>query len=242
MDMRYIVLKNNMKIDLGRMTYSSQESNVSMGITVPTEGELAASVSSVDGDVVLRGVAAPLNVETERIPGLLYIKFAPGAFTRTLRDGSDYRGFEGHNHSHLLSRHSAGTMEMYVHNQALRYVMNIGDPALSERAREIEYRVGRNELNSVSIGFGLYPEAMKDYDSFKKAVTVEEREDGALGVTYNEVLLYESSVVSIAQYDEETSIEQLLDAANETEESVIDESLKRLHRVQIERYKFARRF
>ena len=176
------------------------------------------------GDVQITGVSAPLETWTERMIGL-QVRFGDDAYNRTVNDGTDYRAFEGHNPSNLLGRKSAKTADSWVQGDNLQYWTNIGDPELSPRAKEIDYRVTRGDLNSVSVGIGLYREALVDDDEFDKAVEVVKGRDGTYWVTYKEVKLREYSLVSIAQYDRETSVVKLDGESFEAEEPEMSDVL-----------------
>lgn len=118
------------------------------------------------------------NEVTERI--------MPGAFTSAIKD-DDVRGLVNHDPDNLLGRTTAGTMELSVDKQGLRYRIPYdgSDPDHVRTAAKVR----RGDLNGSSFGFEIRDqEARRD-------------DDGNVVIEVRDVKLYDVGPVTFPAYE-----------------------------------------
>ena len=196
-----------------------------------------------DDDYIISGIALPMDEWTERIPGLLMLKFAKDCMDESLKD-SDYRVFEGHNSSNLLARRSANTAYAARSGSKLNYEANIGDPNRDVLVERLTYRIERKELTGISVGV-IINEVIATYDSKSDMYWVEIT--GAEHIEYSLVSMPQFEGTTIAPQDAELPTvglereqeerredEELEEAPNEEAEDTDDEFAVRLRTMEMD--------
>jgi HK97 family phage prohead protease len=146
-----------------------------------------------DGSIRVRGHAAVFDIPTMiGPPGVGFEEIiAPGAFTKTLRDGADVRFLFNHNPDLILARTKPGTLALTEDGRGLAVDAHL---APTSTGRDLAILLGRGDVSQMSFGF----RAVKD------RWTTERRDDGSTVErrTVLEAQLLDVSGVTYAAYDE----------------------------------------
>lgn len=132
----------------------------------------------------LEGYASVFGVRAEIFPGLVE-EIAPGAFTKTLKEG-DARAFWNHNPDIVLGRRKNGTLQLSQDRKGLHVKIN---PPDTDLVRDIAVApIQRGDVDQMSFGFRMIREDWTDL------------EDGTTLRTILEAQLFEVSPVAIPAY------------------------------------------
>lgn len=133
---------------------------------------------------VLVGYAALFNKPAELWPDFIE-KIAPGAFARTLREGADVRALVDHDSSQILGRNKAGTLSLEENTKGLKVRIEPPDTTVG---RDIVTNIRAGNVDQMSFAFRTV------------AVTYEEKKDGTVISTLEDVDLFDVSVVTYPAY------------------------------------------
>lgn len=136
-----------------------------------------------------QGYAVVWNAISHPIGGMNAFRerFAPGAFTRSLKEQSDIFGLLHHNRQLILARTTAGSLRVWQDGYGLGFEMAVKDTSLGRDTRVL---VDGGELSGMSFQFATEP----------GADTWEVGSDGYDLRTVNEAWLYEVSIVDRGAY------------------------------------------
>lgn len=101
-----------------------------------------------NGAMFIDGVI-PYNSRSEEMWGFVEV-IAPGAFKRTLNNGTDVFAFWAHDDSKILGSRKAGTLVFADEADGLHFSVELRDTAVAEDYFET---VARGDCNGVSFGF-----------------------------------------------------------------------------------------
>lgn len=101
-----------------------------------------------NGAMFIDGVI-PYNSRSEEMWGFVEV-IAPGAFKRTLNNGTDIFAFWAHDDSKILGSRKAGTLVFSDEADGLHFSVELRDTAVAEDYFET---VARGDCNGVSFGF-----------------------------------------------------------------------------------------
>lgn len=144
------------------------------------DGNVAESVDTSQ----LIGHAAVFDKLSEELWGFRE-KISRGAFTRAIKEKQDVIALREHDPSLVLGRSSSGTLTLEEDEIGLRATI---EPPDTELGRETVELVKRGDLRHMSFGF------MVKKESF------EERDDGTIVRTLEDVDLFDVSVVGFPAY------------------------------------------
>jgi len=106
------------------------------------------------------GYAAVFNAESSPIYDMFREIIKPGAFARSLSDGSDIVALYGHEMNDVLGRTSAGTLKLSEDATGLAFEIALPDTSLG---RDVATLLQRGDLKGASFGFrtrsATWPEA-----------------------------------------------------------------------------------
>jgi HK97 family phage prohead protease len=136
----------------------------------------------------LVGYAALFNKPTELFPGLIE-RIAPGAFTRTLAEGADVRALVDHDPSKIIGRTKSGTLALQENRRGLKVAIDAAD---TQAGRDILKSVDRGDVDQMSFGFRVVKESW------------EEKKDGSVIRTLEDVDLFDVSAVTFPAYADTT--------------------------------------
>lgn len=123
-----------------RTMLENEERRVVVGeLRVATEGEAPK----------ITGHAAVFNSLSENLGGFRE-KIAPGAFSRTLREGADVRALVNHDPNLVIGRSRSGTLRMEEDNRGLRVEI---DPPDTQAARDLMTSIRRGDIDQMSFAF-----------------------------------------------------------------------------------------
>lgn len=106
-----------------------------------------------DGIIRLGGYALKFNKLSQNLGGFVE-RIAPGALTKTLRDGGDVLCRYQHEDNYLLGRTSSGTLRLSVDDEGLLYEVDLPDTSY---ARDLAALAGRGDVTKSSFAFHLMP-------------------------------------------------------------------------------------
>lgn len=150
-------------------------------------------VESKDDRPVIRGYAAVFNSLSENLRGFREI-VKPGAFTKTIEDGSDVRALWNHDVNYVLGRTKSNTLRLEQDSRGLRVEI---DPPDTQWAKDHIESIRRGDVSQMSFGFRV----MKD--SWSRADP--ESEDRKIPIReLIEVSLFDVSPVTYPAYPETT--------------------------------------
>lgn len=110
----------------------------------------------------LRGYAAVFNKTTELWPGYLE-RIAPGAFTRTLKEGADVRALVNHNPDMIIGRSVADPPTLEMSEDAKGLKVSILPPD-TQVGRDIVTSIERGDVSQMSFAFRTVKEEIEDKD------------------------------------------------------------------------------
>ncbi len=102
------------------------------------EIRIAAGIElrATDGKNTLFGYAAKYNRDSKPICGEFIERIAPGAFDRTLKEGTiDVRALFNHSMDYPLGRLGAKTLRLYTDDTGLRYEIDLADTTCGRDVR-----------------------------------------------------------------------------------------------------------
>jgi HK97 family phage prohead protease len=119
---------------------------------IPLAG-LEVRVSSPGQPPKIEGYAAVFNQPSEIISDMFgsfreYV--APGAFTKTLKDGADVRALLNHDPNFVLGRSKSGTLRLWEDSRGLGYEAT---PPDTQWARDLLEVMRRGDIDQSSFGF-----------------------------------------------------------------------------------------
>lgn len=107
-------------------------------------------VKSDDGKRTLTGYAATFNTRSDDLGGFREV-LAPGAFTRSIKQGDDVVATSDHDPKKgILGRTGSGTLRLSEDNVGLRFELDLPNTTLGN---DIAESVNRGDLDSCSFGF-----------------------------------------------------------------------------------------
>lgn len=113
--------------------------------------EIRSTTLSTDGEnKKLVGYVVQWNKESEVLWGEYVERFAPNAFSDSLKSGKDVRALFEHDHTKLLGRTSSGTLTLEEDAMGLRFELIPPDTQLG---RDLLVSVERGDINGMSFGF-----------------------------------------------------------------------------------------
>lgn len=98
----------------------------------------------------LVGYVVQWNKESETLWGEYIERFAPNAFSDSLKTGKDVRALFEHDHTKLLGRTSSGTLKLEEDGIGLRFELSPPDTQLG---RDLLVSVERGDISGMSFGF-----------------------------------------------------------------------------------------
>lgn len=98
----------------------------------------------------LVGYVVQWNKESETLWGEYIERFAPNAFSDSLKTGKDIRALFEHDHTKLLGRTSSGTLKLEEDSTGLRFELSPPDTQLG---RDLLVSVERGDISGMSFGF-----------------------------------------------------------------------------------------
>jgi HK97 family phage prohead protease len=108
----------------------------------------AETRQSQDGKMFIDGMI-PYNSRSEEIWGFVEV-IAPGAFKRTLNNGTDIYAFWAHDEAQVLASRKGGTLALEDTPAGLRFSVEVRE---TERGRDYFEAVQRGDVSGVSFGF-----------------------------------------------------------------------------------------
>lgn len=136
-----------------------------------------------EGDTTtIEGYAAVFNQRSDDLGGFVEI-VAPGAFAQSLNE-EDVRALSNHNHSQVLGRKSAGTLELFEDAHGLRVRI---DPPETQWANDLLASMRRGDIDQMSFGFFTRDDKWEVVDGLNVRTLLN-------------VELFEVSVVTIPAY------------------------------------------
>lgn len=145
-----------------------------------------------NGELYIRGYAATFNVESKDLGGFREV-VAPGAFTRSLKEGGDVKALFNHDANHILGRKKNSTLEVAQDEKGLAWRCTLNP--LSQAHRDLHAAVERGDIDECSFAF----------TAPKGGQVWAERADGNGGQpqivrTLTDVNLFDVSVVTYPAY------------------------------------------
>jgi hypothetical protein len=178
------------------LTLPSVERRVTMG------GELRVGKRD-DGSPLIGGYAAVFNKPSDIIGdwlGSFREIVAPGAFTKTIKDGADVRALMNHDPNFVLGRTKSGTLQVWEDDHGLAFEAT---PPETQWARDLMETMKRGDISQSSFGFRTIRDRWgngKDDDGDE----IDER-------TLLEVQLFDVSPVTFPAYPQtESTVRDLL--------------------------------
>lgn len=110
----------------------------------------SASLSADADSKKLVGYVVQWNKQSETLWGEYVERFAPNAFTDSLKAGKDVRALFEHDHTKLLGRTSSGTLKLEEDATGLRFELMPPDTQLG---RDLLVSVERGDISGMSFGF-----------------------------------------------------------------------------------------
>ena len=98
----------------------------------------------------ISGVACPYDVLSQDLGGFKE-RFLPGAFTRSLRSGSDVKCTFNHDLSQLLGRTQNGTLKLQDDPDGLRFTCQLNPESTAHR--DLHAAIRRGDINECSFAF-----------------------------------------------------------------------------------------
>ena len=147
-------------------------------------GEELRAVEESDGEPKIEGYPAMFDKYSEDLGGFVE-KIAPGAFSKTLKDGADVRGLWNHDQNYVLGRTKSGTLKLIQDKRGL-YMVN--RPPDTQWAKDLMVSIGREDVTQMSFGFWVIEEEWRN------------RKDKPPVRTLKEVELVDVSVVTFPAY------------------------------------------
>lgn len=119
--------------------------------TTDKDLEIRSAALSADSESKkLVGYVVQWNKESETLWGEYVERFAPNAFTDSLKSGKDVRALFEHDHTKLLGRTSSGTLKLEEDSTGLRFELIPPDTQLG---RDLLVSVERGDISGMSFGF-----------------------------------------------------------------------------------------
>lgn len=141
-----------------------------------------------DKSITVEGIAAPYNSDSVDL-GYFVERYAPGCFTRTLKERPDIRALVDHDTGLIVGRTTAGNLEMFDTKEGLGYRFTPPDTTIG---RDLAYNIENRILTNVSIGFMILDHRWtKEKDTYVR--------------TLLDVELWEMSFVAFPAYPETTA-------------------------------------
>lgn len=103
-----------------------------------------------NGELYIRGYAATFNVESKDLGGFREV-VAPGAFTRSLKEGGDVKALFNHDANHILGRKKNNTLEVAQDEKGLAWRCTLNP--LSQAHRDLHAAVERGDIDECSFAF-----------------------------------------------------------------------------------------
>ena len=174
--------------------------------------ELTDESRDSDGELPkITGYAAVFNKKSEDMGFREIIR--PGAFERTLKDGSDVRALADHDPGRILGRNTAGTLDLETNKKGLKITIH---PPNTTAGRDTVESIRRGDLDAMSFGFRTVTDAWNDDFSVRELLDVD---------------LFDVSVVAFPAYPQTSAAIASRDRSQlvKTEESVEDQRIRLRH-------------
>ena len=134
------------------------------------KGKELRVAKSDDGKRTLTGYAAMFNTRSEDLGGFREV-IAPGAFTRSLKNGDDVVALSEHDPKKgILGRTGSGTLRLSQDHIGLRFEVDLPNTSLGN---DIAESVGRGDLDGCSFGFVAQDQSW-DHDSNETMRTLKD--------------------------------------------------------------------
>lgn len=147
-------------------------------------GEELRAIEESDGEPKIEGYPAMFDKYSEDLGGFVE-KIAPGAFSKTLKNGADVRALWNHDQNYVLGRTKSGTVKLIQDKKGL-YMTN--RPPDTQWANDLMVSIGREDVTQMSFGFWVVEEEWLN------------RKDKPPVRTLKEVELVDVSVVTFPAY------------------------------------------
>lgn len=141
----------------------------------------------------LVGYVVQWNKESETLWGEFVERFAPNAFTDSLKTGKDVRALFEHDHTKLLGRTSSGTLKLAEDTIGLRFELIPPDTQLG---KDLLVSVERGDISGMSFGFRTIKNEW-DFSVEPNLRTVQQAE--LVEITVTSIPAYPDSSLEIMQ-------------------------------------------
>src|SRR5690348_17208033 len=101
-------------------------------------------------EMSLVGYAALFNSESKDLGGFRE-RIAPGAFTRTLKEGGDVKALVNHDPNQVLGRTKNGTLKLEQDDRGLKFRVKLNPQ--SQAHRDLHASIARGDLDECSFAF-----------------------------------------------------------------------------------------
>lgn len=145
-------------------------------------------------EIALAGYAALFNSESKDLGGFRET-VAPGAFTRSLKEGADVKALVNHDPSQLLGRSKNGTLTLSQDDRGLKFRVVLNPK--SQAHRDLHASVERGDMDECSFAFTVD----KDGQTWTKKPDTNGSEDFYAARTLLDVDLMDVSVVTYPAYN-----------------------------------------
>lgn len=143
-------------------------------------------------ELSLAGYAALFNVQSKDLGGFREV-IAPGAFTRTLKEGGDVKALVNHDPNQLLGRTKNGTLKLEQDDRGLKFRVKLNPK--SQAHRDLHAAIKRGDMDECSFALTV-PDSGDQWDT-----ATDENGVNYARRTLKDVNLLDVSTVTYPAYD-----------------------------------------